>query len=112
MLVSLAIAFTMGTLVRRTEIISGIVNVISLGMSFTCGVFVSMDVLGKGVKTFAHFLPVYWYETVNEILSKNVEFTAGQKMGIFQGLGIQILFAAAIVCAGLAIDRRRGEQVY
>ena len=73
-------------------------------MSFTCGVFVSMDVLGKGVKTFAHFLPVYWYETVNEILSKNVEFTAGQKMGIFQGLGI--------VCAGLAIDRRRGEQVY
>ena len=112
MLVSLAIAFTMGTLVRRTEIISGIVNVISLGMSFTCGVFVSIDVLGKGVKTFAHFLPVYWYETVNEILSKNIEFTAGQKMSIFQGLGIQILFAAAIVCAGLAIDRRRGDQGY
>lgn len=109
-LVSLAIAFVMGTLVRKTEIISGIVNVISLGMSFTCGVFVSMDVLGKGVKAFAHFLPVYWYETVNEILSENVDFTFGQKMEIFQGLGIQVLFAAAIVCMGLAADRRRGES--
>lgn len=108
-LVSLAIAFTMGTLVRKTEIISGIVNVISLGMSFTCGVFVSMDILGKGVKAFAHFLPVYWYETVNQILAENVDFTSGQKMGIFQGLGIQVLFAAAIVCVGLVIQRRREE---
>lgn len=108
-LVSLAIAFTMGTLVRKTEIVSGIVNVISLGMSFTCGVFVSMEVLGKGVKAFAHFLPVYWYEIVNQILAENVDFTSGQKMGIFQGVGIQILFAAAIVCAGLVIDRRLRE---
>lgn len=108
-LVSLAISFTMSTLVRRTEIISGVVNVISLGMSFTCGVFVPMDVLGKGLKAFAHFLPFYWYETVNQILAENVGFTSGQQWGICQGLGIQMLFAAAIVCVGMVIDQRRAE---
>lgn len=106
-LVSLAISFTMSTLVQSTEIISGVVNVISLGMSFTCGVFVPMDVLGKGVKAFAQFLPVYWYEIVNQLLAENVDFTGSQQFKVCQGLGIQVLFAAAIVCAGMIIDRRR-----
>ncbi len=105
--VSLAISFTMSTLVRKADIISAVVNVISLGMSFTCGVFVPMDVLGKGVKTFAQFLPFYWYEIVNQLLAENVDFTRSQQFKICQGLGIQALFAAAIVCAGMIIDRRR-----
>ncbi|MFR8237211.1 MAG: ABC transporter permease [Dorea sp.] len=109
-LVSLAISFLIGVLVEKEEVINGVVNVISLGMSFTCGVFVSMSVLGKGVRAFAHFLPVYWYEIVNEIIGSNAEFTAAQKTAIFQGIGIQLLFAAAILSAGLAVSKYKEQE--
>lgn len=106
-LVSLAIAFVVGAVVRKEVVISGVVNVISLGMSFVCGVFVSMDVLGKGVRTFAQFLPFYWYESVNQILAMNASFTAQQQWDIWKGLGIQGLFAAAILSVGMALDANR-----
>ena len=109
-LVSLAISFLIGVLVEKEEVINGVVNVISLGMSFTCGVFVSMSVLGKGVRAFAHFLPVYWYEIVNEIIGSNAEFTVAQKTTIFQGIGIQLLFAAAILSAGLAVSKYKEQE--
>ena len=110
MLVSLAVAFTVGTLVRSEAVVSSVVNVISLGMSFICGVFVSMDVLGKGVKAFAQFLPFYWYENVNQILAMNVGFTQAQQWGILKGLGIQVLFAVAIFCVGMVLDRYVTER--
>lgn len=110
MLVSLAISFTTGTLVRREVVLSAVVNVIALGMSFVCGVFVSMDVLGKGVRAAARFLPFYWYESVNQILAMNAGFTPAQQRGIIEGLGMQGLFAAAILCVGLVLDRYVSEK--
>lgn len=106
-LVSLAAAFTMAVLIRKPEAVNGVVNVVSLGMGFTCGVFVSMDVLGSGVKAAARFLPFYWYEIVNQILAGNAAFTSSQRMEVLQGLGIQVLFAVTIVCVGAYIDRHK-----
>lgn len=110
MLVSLAVAFTVGTLVRSEVIVSSVVNVISLGMSFVCGVFVSIDVLGKGVRACAQFLPFYWYEDVNKILAMNVGFTQAQQWEILKGLGIQGLFAVAILCVGMVMDKYVSER--
>lgn len=109
-LVSLAISFTVGTLVRTEVVLSAVANVAALGMSFVCGVFVSMDVLGRGVKAAAQFLPFYWYESVNRILAMNTGFTQAQAWGIIEGLGIQGLFAAAILCVGLVLDRYVSEK--
>lgn len=109
-LVSLAVSFTVGTVVRKPEIVSSVVNVLSLGMSFLCGVFVSMDVLGKGVQTAAQFLPFYWYETVNEMLAMHMNFTSEQWLEIGKGLGIQLLFAAAILCVGTMADQYMTKQ--
>ncbi|MCI9389601.1 MAG: ABC transporter permease [Lachnospiraceae bacterium] len=110
MVVSLAVAFTVGTVVRREEVVSSVVNVISLGMSFLCGVFVSMEVLGKGVRMFAQFLPFYWYECVNQILARNAVFTAQQRWDIVKGLGIQGLFAVAVICVGMVLDRWAADR--
>lgn len=104
-LVTLAISFLIGVLVRREEVINGVVNVVSLGMCFLCGVFVSLDVLSKGVKAAAHFLPVYWYETVNEVLGGSAALSESQSLTVWKGLGIQMLFAAAILCVGLAVSK-------
>lgn len=106
-LVSLSLSFLIGTLVRREEIISAIVNVVSLGMSFLCGVFVELEVLGKGVRTFAQFLPAYWYEVANGILSNNSSLSPAQQTSLYTCYGLQILFAAAILGVAMVISRIR-----
>ena len=83
---------------------------ISLGMSFTCGVFVSMSVLGKGVRAVAHFLPVYWYEIVNETIADNGALSASQQTAVWQGIGIQLLFAATILGVGMMLSKRGSQE--
>lgn len=106
-LVSLSLSFLIGTLARREEIISAIVNVVSLGMSFLCGVFVELEVLGKGVRTFAQFLPAYWYEVANGLLSNNSSLSPAQQTSLYTCYGLQILFAAAILGVAMVISRIR-----
>lgn len=109
-LVALGIAYTLGVLLEDTSLISNVVNVITLGMSFLCGVFVPLEILGKGVRTFAQFLPVYWYEVVNDILARNVDFTSAQRTTIWQGYGIQVLFAVAIFAAGMIVSKLKEQE--
>lgn len=101
-LVSLAIAFFIGIFVHRAELVSAVVNVVSLGLSFLCGVFVSLDVMGKGIKTAAHFLPVYWYEENNNLLGYNASLSSSQLADLMRNYGIQLLFAAALICTAFA----------
>lgn len=107
MLVSLSIAFFISSFPLREEIVNGIVNVVSLGMSFICGVFVSMDILGKGIKTLAHFLPVYWYEIVNSLLAENQYLSSSQMAELWQGYGIQVLFAVSFLTIAMVLRRTR-----
>lgn len=107
MLVALSIAFLISSFPLREETINGIVNVVSLGMSFICGVFVSMDILGKGVKTLARFLPVYWYEIVNNLLARNHSLSASQTNELWQCYGIQLLFALSFLAVAMVIRRKR-----
>ena len=106
-LVSLSLAFLVSTLISRNELISAVVNVISLGMSFLCGVFVDLDILGKGVRTFAQFLPVYWYELANKLLAGNQSLSLAQTVSLLTDYGMQLLFAAAILGVALVISRNR-----
>ena len=107
MLVALSIAFLISSFPLREETINGIVNVVSLGMSFICGVFVSMDILGKGVKTLARFLPVYWYEIVNNLLARNHSLSASQTTELWQCYGIQLLFALSFLAVAMVIRRKK-----
>lgn len=109
-LVSLAISFIVGVLVENETVVNAVVNVISLGMCFTCGVFVSMSVLSNGVRLTAHFLPVYWYETVNEIIGNNSQFTAAQSAAVWKGIGIQLLFAAVFLSVGLVASKYKEQE--
>lgn len=103
--VVLSISYLVGTLVHGKDVVNtlnGVVNVLSLGMCFLCGVFVSLDVMSKGVKTVAQFLPVYWYEVVNDLVVEFGSVTGEAQRTVFLGLGMQAVFAAALVCVTLA----------
>ena len=110
MLVSLSIAFLVGSMVRKEEMISAVVNVVSLGLSFISGVLVSLEVLSKGIKTVARFLPIYWYETGNNLIANNHTFSSTQLKSLYTGYVIQILFALAFLFIALVIIHNRRQS--
>ena len=55
LLVGLALSFLLGTFITKEDILTALVNVVTLGMSFLCGVFVPLDIMGKGVKPWLIF---------------------------------------------------------
>lgn len=110
MLVTLAIAFLLGMLVSKPTLVTTIVTPLSLGMCFTCGVFVPLAMLGKGVKRVAQFFPFYWYERVNDTLSEYQNIAGSVKMGVLRSIGLQILFAAAVVGVALVISRYKQQE--
>jgi ABC-2 type transport system permease protein len=107
--VALSISYMVGLLTHNTSALNGIVNTISLGMCFLCGVFVPLDIMSKGVKTVAQFLPVYWYEKANDRISEFGNITGTVRIEILQAIGIQLVFAVAIVSISIvAVKKKRG----
>ncbi|HJB45241.1 MAG TPA: ABC transporter permease [Candidatus Mediterraneibacter surreyensis] len=107
LLSALALSYLIGSLVKTSNALNGIVNILSLGMCFACGVFVEMDLLSSGVRKAAQFLPVYWYETANEILMDYGEISGDIRNRLVGAIGIQLVFAAAFVCVTLAVAKKR-----
>ena len=111
LLVGLALSFLLGTFITKEDILTALVNVVTLGMSFLCGVFVPLDIMGKGVKTVAHFLPVYWYEVANNLLKSHNTFSGTQIHTLYTCYGIQLLFALAFLSLALIAGRMRRQTV-
>lgn len=110
LLTSMSIAYVIGILVDNVNARTGVVNVVSLGMCFLCGVFVPLEFLGKGVTMAAQFLPVYWYEKANDLLIKFGTIRGTAKTQVWQALGIQLVFAAALVCAATALSKSKRQK--
>lgn len=110
LVVALSISFLVGNTVTDKAAINGVVNVVSLGMSFLCGAFIPLSMLSVEVKKVAAFLPVYWYEKINDLLSVSGRLTDTMKITIWKGFGIQLLFAAACLGVGLAVTKLKGQE--
>lgn len=110
MCVALTISYLVGMLVHgksAVNTLNGVVNVLSLGMCFLCGVFLPLELMNKGVKAVTQFLPVYWYEVVNELLVEFGTVTGEVKQTVLQGLGIQLVFVVALVCVTMVAAKWR-----
>lgn len=93
LIISLSIAMLVAQLIKNERTSSMVANVVGLGMSFICGVFVPTEVLSDSVLTAAHFLPAYWYIKANNMLSGAEAFVNSEYMIC---IGIQLLFAVAL----------------
>ncbi len=91
------------------NILNAAANIIGLGMSFLCGVFVEQALLSESVLRIARFLPAYWYIKVNDMLSGLVA-EQFHPSAYWIAIGIQLLFAAAAFAATLAASKIRRQQ--
>lgn len=84
-------------------------NIISLGMSFLCGIFVPQEALSDSVLNAARFLPAYWYIRVNNMLS-GVSGEIFSSSLCFKFIGIEVLFALALFAAALTVTKIRHDK--
>lgn len=68
LLVAAAISLLVSLFPLGNSTINLISNIVGLGMGFTCGIFVSQDLLPESALKIAHFLPAYWYVRANNML--------------------------------------------
>lgn len=109
MLVALSMAYLLGICCKSDITVNAVVNVAALGMSFLCGVFVPLEVIGVQVRRVAQFLPVYWYEYIHQVISSHAVLNEAMKTDILKGVGIQLAFAAAFLCIAVMLDKYRGQ---
>lgn len=82
------------------NVINMIANVVSLGMSFLCGVFVPQSLLSGVVLNIGKFLPAYWYVRANNMLAgANGEIFSSKEF--MMCIGIELAFSAALFCVTL-----------
>ena len=101
MIITMLAAF-IANIAKKQETVNIITQIISLGMSFLCGVFVPQFLLGKGVLAAAHFLPAYWYIKVNNMLSGVDTYDHDL---LITCLLVQVGFAVALGALALVVNR-------
>ena len=103
--VDIALAYLMGTIAPNRDALTGIANIISLGMCFLGGVFVPLEFMGSHVKAVSHFLPIYWYEKANDHLANFAHMTVSIREQFFKAVIIQLVFVGAFICLTLVIEK-------
>lgn len=110
MAVALSLSYLIGLFVKNSNMLSGIANILSLGMCFLCGVFVPMNIMDRNVLKVSQFLPVYWYENVNETLGSYSHLTGEAAVSVWKGIGLEAMFAVVFVCMILAVTRYQQQK--
>ena len=97
---------TMAVLVASFEpkdnVLNLITQVLGLGMSFFCGIFIPVEVLSDKVLSVARFLPAYWYVRANNMIADITQFSLNEVMQCYL---IQLGFAAAMVIITLLVRK-------
>lgn len=109
LLVVLSLSYLCGILAQGPWAMNGLVNVLSLGLSFLGGIFVPLEMLGK-IEAVSQFLPTYWYSRINDMLGEFQTVRGEQLTLAAQGIGIQLAFAAACLAVTLAIRRVQMQE--
>ena len=106
----MSMSYLMGSAVKNIELVSAITNVLSVGMSFLCGVFVDMEFLPEQVLKVSMFLPVYWYEKTCVLLRSFGNISGNVRTDFFKYQGIQLLYAAAFIMIALVVSKNRRTE--
>lgn len=106
-LVPLALAYTLTQCGFREEALNAIANLGGMVMSFLGGAWMPLALMDVGVQAVARLTPTFWmYDAVTCALgARTVTPQVMATVGV--DLGIIVLFAGAVVSAGLVVSRLR-----
>lgn len=87
-----SLAYLIGCLINNQNVISGIQNVVSLGLSFISGCFVPVELLDKNIVNFSKIFPSYWYIKGNYDIVKLTTFNYNDILSIIKNYEIILIF--------------------
>ena len=103
----LACAFLLGQLGVSESGTNAIANIVGLVLAFLGGAWISIDLMGEGMRAVAQFTPSYWLtETVNA-LAHTSALDGGSTLEALGGIGMLLLFAAAMFSVAFAVGKAR-----
>ena len=102
-----SLAVFLSSLGLEENVFTAITIVTSLGMSFLCGIFVPLSILGEGVVAVGRFLPAYWYIRANDMLNGREALDGAKYAGC---LAIQLGFAIAFILLTMVVSRSRRRE--
>lgn len=103
-LVAASVAVLVSYLVVEENIIQLITQIVSLGMSFLCGVFVDQSLMSQGVLLAARFFPAYWYVKANNTILGSATYDAAE---IAKYMLIELAFAIAFAMIAIVIKKSK-----
>lgn len=106
---AIALSLIIGSFAPTSNVINMLNNIICLGMSFLCGIFVPQRLLGEEVLAVAKFLPFYWYVENNDMIS-GFSGEAFVREAYWRNIGIQSLFAVMLFAVALAVAKLKGAR--
>ena len=104
---AISIGFLISNLLKSKNAINGIINVISLGSSFLCGVFVSLEFLPSSVLKLAHFIPNYYYIDGITKLSKMENISIDILKPLFSNIVILLISSLVFILLSFVISKKR-----
>lgn len=87
-----SLAYLIGTLVKNPNILSGIQNVVGLGLSFISGCFVPIELLDQNIVNFSKIFPSYWFIKTNYDIVELSVFDIETLTPVFQNFVIILVF--------------------
>lgn len=103
------ITLIIGSFNLETNALNLISNVLGLGTSFLCGVFVPLWYLSDKVLIFSQFLPTYWYmKNINMISGASGE--AFSRATYWNYIGIEVIFIVALFAIFLLANTQRKKK--
>ncbi len=104
-LIMTAFTLVLGCFNLTDNALNLVANIVGLGMSFLCGVFVPQWLLGENVLAVGKFLPAYWYiKIINMISGWSGEAFSTEAFRRY--LGIQCIFLVAIFSIYLVANKQ------
>lgn len=84
------------------NVLNLITQVLSIGMSFLCGIFIPMEILSDGVLAVSRFLPAFWYVKANNMIADIEPFS---QSSVIQCFLIEAGFAVMLIILTLLVRK-------
>lgn len=103
----LSIGFLIANVINNKNAINGIINVIALGTSFLCGVFVNIEFLPSSVLNISKMIPNYYYiDAINKLTSiESISFDTLKPL--LSNVIVLILFSLIFISLSMFISKKK-----
>lgn len=106
-----SLAFLISSFIKNENVISGIQNIFSLGLSFISGCFVPIEFLGSNIVNFSKIFPSYWFIKNNYDISSISVYNIENMKPLIQNASIVLGFGILYFVLSIIVTKRKTKKV-